>query len=130
MATGNLLSDAAILQLSEMKQQVQLLFQNFEKLQRLRMPGIIPMRSYVALTGNPGITAASSSGGVTTPGSGTVTLQELDSSGDLSSMLDSAGAAITVTCKNFVETASAVGAFVFISQDVHGTFWLLAEACA
>lgn len=93
-----------------------------------RFGAMLPPGTYVAKTGGTAITAASGS----TPGSGTVTIQDsrdvLDAS-DLTNYSDAGSNTYTVTAYNFVETASQTNAFVFVVQDAFGVWWLVAEAC-
>ena len=118
------LSPAAESQLNEM-------WDDYQRRRRKgnRPPGsLIPPGMYVAKTVGT-ITAASGA----TVGTGTATLQKL-AAGALSNATDSLGSTITVTVKNFVPTASASNAYVFIikasGDDDDDVFWLVAEACA
>lgn len=72
-----------------------------------------------AVVGGGGISAAS--GG--TPGSGSVTIQLLDTSGP--SLSDGQ----TVTCYSIFAAAVSGGAAIMVGRDGVGNYWLLAEDC-
>ena len=80
----------------------------------------------LAKTGAGGVTARSSD----TPGTGPVTLYELDTDGDLSEKLDSNGAAVSKTCRNLSTGAVAANSYVMVSQDLlTGSYWAIWEDC-
>lgn len=117
--TGHVLGDIAL-------RQIKTLWDDYQKRSIQPAPRMGRVHQFhVALTDGSGISAASGS----TPGSGTVTLQRLVS-GALANRTDSTGAAVTKTVYNFVETASAASAYVFVAEDAAGTLWLVAEACS
>ena len=89
---------------------------------------IVPPATYLAYVAGTAITAAAGSTLGSAAGSGTVTLVALDSSGDMVARTGSGGN-VTETVYNFTDTASGTNAFIYVTQDVDGTFWYHSEAC-
>lgn len=69
---------------------------------------------YIAKTGASGIAAASG----TTPGSGTVTLQQITSGGVLADLKDGSGTSVTETAYNISPMAIAESAYVQLTQEL------------
>ena len=82
---------------------------------------------FLGKTDGSGITARSG----TTPGSGTVTLYNLDTAtSTLTVQQDADAADVTETVYNLSETAVAASAYVMISREfITGTFWAVWEDC-
>ena len=72
------------------------------------------LQTYIGKTDGSGITARSG----TTPGSGTVTLYKINSSGTLETWKDKADADITKTCYNLSSEAVGASAYVVMMQDL------------
>lgn len=72
----------------------------------------------VAKVGGTAISAATESGGVRTPGTGTVTLQITDSSGDLVDYTDDSGSAVTVTVLNWTLFDSPTNDYVMVKMGL------------
>ena len=112
-------------QLSEMRRQVQVLWNRIEV-----MPtGEAIFRRHVGKVSGT-ITAATDGGGERTAGSGTVTLYRLNlDTTKYVAITDGAGADVTVTAYNWTTTASGTDAYVRVEQDPDGTWEFVNEAC-
>lgn len=79
----------------------------------------LPFSGLVGKVDSNGITAASGA----TPGSGTVVIQNVDSSGDLIDVLDAAGDPMEQEVKNLHHSVCA-DAYIFCDPDRFGTYWV------
>lgn len=118
------LTDNAIRELAELKRQVQILV---DERRQGRGRNIILRQHLAQASGT--ITAANYAVDPDTFGSGTVTLYKRNSDNEFETIKDGNGDAITVTVYNWVDEASASGAYVWVGQDSTGTWFFLQEAC-
>ena len=93
---------------------------------RERVPASSTGAMYIAKVGGSAMGARSTD----TPGSATVTLQRIDSTGDLSDQLAEDGTAVTVTAHNLsVSTVAADGYVMLLQCQLSGYYWVVWEDC-
>lgn len=120
--TGRSVTDNFIHELSEIKRQVQILVDE-RKPQQDRPP---MLRQHLGYVGTTAITARSG----TTPGTGTVTLKQINDTPAIADITDGNGTAIEVDVYNYSATASGASVYVWVGQDSRGTWFYLNEDCS
>lgn len=111
------------------EQQIASIQAHLEKLERRlqyqEQQDITIPSAHLAITDGSGVAAMSGS----TPGSGTVTLKRFDSAGDLATITDALGNAVTKTVYNISATAVGANTNVIILDMATGKSLVIVEDC-